>query len=139
MGRILSIDYGLKRVGLAVTDPLKMIASPLETIESNTAPSYIKTYCQKEEVERIIIGMPKDLQNKDTHSTEAVRKFIITLKKELTDMPITEVDERFTSKMAFQSMIDGGLKKKDRKNKGTIDKLSATIILQSYLDANPTI
>ncbi|QSE97926.1 Holliday junction resolvase RuvX [Fulvivirga lutea] len=139
MGRILSIDYGIKRVGLAVTDPLKMIASPLETIESNTASNYIKAYCQREDVERIIIGMPKDLQNKDTHSTDAVRKFIIKLQKELDSIPITEVDERFTSKMAFQTMIDGGLKKKDRKNKGTIDKVSATIILQSYLDSNPTI
>ena len=82
--------------------------------------------------------MPKSLQNEDTHATEAVRKFIDQLKKNF-DLPVSEVDERFTSKMAFQSMIDGGLKKKDRKNKATIDKLSATIILQSYMDANPTI
>ncbi len=138
MGRILSIDYGQKRTGFAVTDPSQIIASPLDTIETKSALQFIANYMKNESVETIVIGMPKNLQNQDTHSTSAVKKFITTLKNTFKDIPVEEVDERFTSKMAFQSMIDGGLKKKDRKNKETIDKLSATIILQSYLEANST-
>lgn len=138
MGRILSIDYGLKRTGLAVTDPLKIIASPLDTVPTNTLLNFLKTYVQKEHVETLVIGMPKNLNNQDTHSTQAVKQFISKLKLELSSIPIIEIDERFTSKMAFQTMIDGGLKKKARKNKETIDKVSATIILQSYLESNPT-
>jgi putative holliday junction resolvase len=138
VGRVLAIDYGAKRTGLATTDPLKIIASPLDTVPTKTVLSFLVAYVSKEEVETIVIGMPKDLQNRDTHSTELVRKFIITLQKSFPDIPIKEVDERYTSKMAFQTMIDGGLKKKARQNKSTVDKLSATIILQSYLEAHPS-
>lgn len=136
MGRILAIDFGTKRVGLAATDPLQIIASPLETVANKDIFTYLKSYFEKEEVEKLIVGMPKNLQNKDTHSTEGVRKFISKLELDFPSMKIITVDERFTSKMAFQTMIDGGLKKKDRKNKETVDKLSATIILQSYLESN---
>jgi putative Holliday junction resolvase len=138
MGRLLAIDYGTKRVGLAVTDPLKIIASPLDTVPTKEIINYIKNYLGKEIVEGIIIGMPKDLLNRDTHSTSAVKKFIEVLEKTFLDIKISTVDERYTSKMAFQTMIDGGLKKKDRQNKSTVDKLSATIILQSYMEANPS-
>lgn len=137
MGRILAVDYGAKRVGIAVTDPLKMIASPLDTIESSKVLGFLKDYVSKEDVERIIVGMPKNLQNQDTDSTGLVVKFISQLENTIS-IPIETIDERFTSKMAFQSMIDGGLKKKDRQNKATIDRLSATIILQSYLESNPS-
>lgn len=133
----MAIDYGLKRVGVAVTDPLKMIANPLDTIESNKIIDFIKGYLQKEEVERIIVGMPKNLQNQDTDATSLVTKFIDKLKN-VVNVPIETIDERFTSKMAFQTMIDSGMKKKDRQNKATIDKVSATIILQSYLESNPS-
>ncbi|HNP20399.1 MAG TPA: Holliday junction resolvase RuvX [Fulvivirga sp.] len=138
MGRILAIDYGTKRTGLAVTDPLKIIASPLETVPTKSLLTYLGAYVSKETVETIVIGMPKNLQNNDTHSTDQVRKFILALKKTFPDTPVKEVDERFTSKMAFQTMIDGGLKKKARQDKSTVDKLSATIILQSYMEANPS-
>lgn len=137
MGRILSIDYGTKRTGLAVTDPLKIIASPLDTIGTNLLFNYLKKYTTEQEVELIIVGLPKDLLNQETHATQAVEQFIEKLKKQV-QVPIVKADERFTSKMAFQTMIDGGLKKKSRQNNSTIDKLSATIILQSYLEANPS-
>lgn len=135
MSRILAIDYGSKRTGFAVTDPSQIIATPLDTVETKSALLFLTNYMKKEEVEKIVIGMPKNLQNEDTDSTLAVRKFIAVLKRSFDNIPVIEVDERFTSKMAFQSMITGGVKKKDRKNKATIDKLSATIILQSYLEA----
>ena len=138
MGRLLAIDYGTKRVGLAVTDPLKIIATPLDTVPTKEIINYIKTYLSKESVEMVIIGMPKDLLNRDTHSTSSVKKFIEVLEKAFHDIKISTVDERYTSKMAFQTMIDGGLKKKDRQNKSMVDKLSATIILQSYMEANPS-
>ncbi len=136
MSRILAIDYGSKRTGFAVTDPSQIIATPLDTVETKSALLFLTNYMKKEEVEKIVIGMPKNLQNEDTDSTLAVRKFIAVLKRSFDNIPVIEVDERFTSKMAFQSMITGGVKKKDRKNKATIDKLSATIILQSYLEAD---
>jgi putative Holliday junction resolvase len=135
VGRILAIDFGTKRIGLAVTDPLQIIASPLETVPNKEIIAYLKTYFQKEEVEKLIVGMPKNLQNQDTHSTEGVRKFILKLTETFPNLQIITVDERFTSKMAFQTMIDGGLKKKDRQNKETVDKVSAAIILQSYLQS----
>lgn len=135
MARILAIDYGLKRTGLAVTDPNQIIASPLETVRTHDLLDFLKDYCKNEEVERIVIGMPKNLNNKDTDSTRFVRSFINLLQKSFRGLPIHEVDERFTSKIAFQAMIDGGMKKKDRRKKENIDKLSATIILQSFLEA----
>lgn len=136
MGRILAIDFGTKRVGLASTDPLQIIASPLETVPNKDIFTYLKAYLNKEEVEKIIVGMPKNLQNEDTHATESVRKFVTKLEETFTTIKIITADERFTSKMAFQTMIDGGLKKKARQNKETVDKVSATIILQSYLQSN---
>ena len=136
MPRIIAIDYGSKRTGLAVTDPLQLIASPLTTIPTKELIPFLKDYIGKEEVESIVIGMPKDLSNRDTHSTSNVRKFIGQINKLFPSQKVIEVDERFTSKMAFAAMIEGGLKKKDRKDKATVDKLSATIILQSYLQSN---
>jgi len=133
VGRVLAIDYGNKRVGIAVTDPLKLIATPLDTVHAKDILNFLKAYTQKEEVEAMVVGMPKTLGNNPTDVTSAVVGFVRKLKKELPTIPVFTVDERFTSKMAFQAMIDGGLKKKDRRNKETVDKVSATIILQSYL------
>ena len=136
MARILGIDYGTKRVGLAVTDPLKIIASGLDTVHSKDLFSYIKNYIKTEEVERIVIGMPKNLNNQATHATPHVVGVVRKLKKEFPEIAVSEVDERFTSKLAFNTMIESGISKKKRAEKGTIDKLSATIILQSYLEKN---
>ncbi len=133
MGRILSIDYGKKRTGLAVTDPLRIIATALETVPSTELLSYLKTYSQKETVDEFVIGMPKTLKNEDSETAPLVRKFMEQLKTTFPDKPIHEVDERFTSSMAQQAMIDGGMKRKDRQEKGHVDKISATLILQSYL------
>lgn len=135
MGRILSIDFGTKRTGLAVTDPLKIIASPLETVRTFQAIDFLKDYHQKEGIDEFVIGMPSDLMNKDTDSTASVRSFINLLKKNFPDHKIHEVDERFTSKMAMQAMISGGMKKKDRRVKENVDKISAAIILQSFLES----
>ena len=134
MARILAIDYGTKRVGLAVTDPLQIIATALETIHSQDLFSYIKNYITTEEVERIVIGMPKNLKNEATNATPHVVGVVRKLKKTFAEIAISEIDERFTSKIAFNTMIDSGISKKKRAEKGTIDKLSATIILQSYLE-----
>lgn len=135
MGRLLAIDYGSKRIGLAVTDPLKIIASPLDTVHSKDIISYLKNYEASGEVEAFIVGMPKTLQNKDTNASSLVRHFVNLLKKNFPDKPIHLHDERYTSKMALDAMIAGGTKKKDRRDKGTIDKVSAAIILQSYLES----
>lgn len=134
MGRILAIDYGNKRVGVAVTDPLKLIATPLDTVHAKDILDFLKAYVQREPVESIVVGMPRTLANTPTDVTSAVVGFVRKLKKALPDIPVFTHDERFTSKMAFQAMIDGGVKKKDRQNKATVDKVSATIILQSYLE-----
>lgn len=133
----MAIDYGTKRTGLAVTDPMKIIATPLFTVETKNAISYIMDYIRKEKVEKLVIGMPKNLQNRETDSTKKVVEFAKKLNSQ-TGLKVVPVDERFTSKIAFETMIAGGLKKKDRQIKSTIDKLSATIILQSYLEANPS-
>lgn len=136
MSRLLAIDYGTKRVGLAVTDPLQMIASPLDTVHSKDVISYLKNYNDKEQIEAFVIGMPKNLKNEDTNATSLVRQFIKLLQKSFPDKLVHLVDERFTSKMALQAMIAGGTKKKDRAKKENLDKISATIILQSYLAYN---
>jgi putative holliday junction resolvase len=136
MSRLLAIDYGTKRVGLAVTDPLQLIASPLDTIHSKDVISYLKSYNEKEKIEAFVIGMPKNLKNEDTNATSLVRQFIKLLQKNFPDKLIHLVDERFTSKIALQAMIAGGTKKKDRAKKENLDKISATIILQSYLAYN---
>lgn len=133
MARILSIDYGLKRTGIAVTDPLQIIATGLTTIESPKLIPFLKDYFSKEQVERIIIGEPKNWDDSDTHATPLVKKAIEKLKKEFPTMPIQTVDERYTSKMASQAMIDMGLKRKQRQNKALVDEIAATIMLQEYL------
>ncbi|MBC7828615.1 MAG: Holliday junction resolvase RuvX [Chitinophagaceae bacterium] len=134
MPRILAIDYGLKRTGLAVTDPLQIIANGLTTIESPKLIPFLKDYFKKEEVEMLIIGEPKNWDDTDTHATPLVKKIVEKLKKEFPQMPLTMVDERFTSKMASRAMIDMGMKKKQRRNKALIDEIAATIMLQEYLE-----
>jgi putative holliday junction resolvase len=133
MGRILAVDYGLKRTGLAVTDPLRIIATALDTVPTVDLVKYLTTYLQKENVDEFVVGMPKTLMNEDSEIAPQVRAFIEVLKKTFPDKPIHLADERFTSRMAMRTMIDGGMKKKDRQVKGNVDKISATIILQSFL------
>ena len=132
----MAIDYGTKRVGIAVTDPLQIIATALDTVHSQDIEQYLSKYTAQEEVSTFIVGMPKNLQNEATHSTGHVVGFIRKLKKQYPHIPVVEIDERFTSKIAFQTMIESGISKKKRADKGTIDKLSATVMLQSYLENN---
>lgn len=134
MARILAIDYGKKRTGIAVSDPLKMIATGLTTIETEKLVWFLKDYFSKEPVELILLGNPKRLDGTDNDITPKVEKFFGQLQKLFPNIPSQMVDERFTSKMAFQTMIDSGLKKKDRQNKALIDEISATILLQGYLE-----
>ena len=134
MGRILGIDYGRKRVGLAVTDPLKIFASPLNTISAHDIDNFIADYMASEEVEAFVIGYPVKLNNEPSESVKYINPFIRKLKIRFPGVPVHLVDERFTSQMAFRTMIDGGLKKKERQNKSIIDMISASIILQSFLD-----
>lgn len=135
MGRILAIDYGKKRTGLAVTDALRIIATALETVESRNLLAYLKGYTQKETVDEFVIGMPRTLRNEDSETAPLVRKFIVELKAAFPEKPVHEVDERFTSSIAQQTMISGGMKKKDRQVKGNVDKISAVIILQSFMES----
>ena len=134
MARILSIDYGLKRTGIAVTDDFQIIASGLTTIPSADLIAFLKTYFSKENVETVIIGEPKQMNGLPSESAEIIEKFIVQFHAEFPTMKMERVDERFTSKMAFQTMIDSGLKKKQRQNKGLIDEIAATILLQDYLN-----
>jgi putative Holliday junction resolvase len=133
MARILSIDYGLKRTGLAVTDPLQIIASGLTTVDSRQLIPYLKDYFSKEEVELIIIGEPKNWDDSDTHATKLVEKCIKELQKNFPSIPIKKVDDRFTSKMAKDAMIEMGMKKMQRRNKALVDEIAATIMLQEYI------
>lgn len=133
MPRILCIDYGKKRTGIAVTDPLQIIATGLTTVDSNELISFLKKYFQQEEVELIVIGEPKNLDDSDTHATPLVNAIIKRLEKEFPKIPIIKVDERYTSKIAKQAMIEMGMKKKDRRNKRTVDEIAATIMLQEYM------
>ncbi len=133
MPRILAIDYGQKRTGIAVTDEMQIIASGLTTIPSETVIVFLKDYFLKEKVEKVLIGEPKQMNGEPSQSTEIIEKFVTKLKTTFPDMALERVDERFTSKMAFQTMIDSGLKKKQRQNKALIDEISATIMLQDYL------
>ncbi len=135
MARVLAIDYGMKRTGIAVTDSLRIIATGLETVETERLINFLKIYFQKEPVDQLVVGMPRRLNNTDTDMTPYVRKLVETLAKNFPDKPVALIDERFTSSIALQTMIDGGMKKKDRRVKGNADKISATLILQSYLDA----
>lgn len=133
MSRILAIDYGLKRTGIAVTDELQIIASGLTTVATGDLLTFLKDYTTKETVELFLVGEPKQMDNTASESEALITPFINRLEKEFPNIPIKRVDERFTSKMAFQTMIDSGLKKNQRKNKALIDEISATLILQSYL------
>ena len=131
--RIVAIDYGPKRTGLAVTDPMRIIATPLDTIPSAQVISFLKDYDKKEGIELFVVGMPKTLSNEDSSNAAAVRKFIQELETGFPEKKVVTIDERFTSSIALDAMIAGGMKKKDRRDKANVDKLSATIILQSYL------
>ena len=133
MARILAIDYGVKRTGIAVTDELQIIASGLITVKTGELIKFLIDYTNKEQVELFIVGLPKQMNNSDSESEKHILSFLKQLKKSLPKIPIKRIDERFTSKIAFQTMIDSGLKKKQRRNKGLVDEISATIILQSYL------
>ncbi|MGZ3839199.1 MAG: Holliday junction resolvase RuvX [Flavisolibacter sp.] len=133
MSRILSIDYGGKRTGLAVTDPLQIIATGLCTVETPKLLSFLKDYFSKEPVSQVIIGMPVNWDDTATHATPLVKKFITIFQKNFPAVPIREVDERYTSKLASQAMVEMGLKKKQRQNKAMIDQIAATIMLQEYL------
>lgn len=133
MARILAIDYGTKRTGIAVTDELQIIASGLTTVATKELLPFLKDYISKESVELFLVGEPRQMNNEVSESEESIQSFLKKLAKSIPDMPVKRVDERFTSKMAFQTMIDSGLKKGQRKNKALVDEISATIILQSYL------
>lgn len=135
MGRILAIDYGEKRCGIAVTDSLKMIANALQTVDTKELLTFLKNYFQKETVETVVVGEPKRMSNEPSSIAPKIEKFISDFKILYPEIKVERIDERFTSKMAFQTMIDSGLKKKDRQNKALVDTISATIILQSYLES----
>jgi putative Holliday junction resolvase len=134
MARLLALDYGTKRVGIAITDELQIIASGLCTVRAHDCMDFLKDYISKESVSSIVVGLPKDLNNQKTDATPYVKGFAKQLRKQFPDLEVHFVDERFTSKIAFQSMIDGGVKKKDRQNKALVDEVSATLILQSFME-----
>ena len=134
MGRILSIDYGRKRVGLAVSDPLKIIATALDTVPAAEVLDYLGKYLARESVELFVVGLPKNLDNTDAESMKDVKPFVGRLQARFPDIPVVWVDERFTSKLAMRAMIDSGVKKSERRKKENTDKISAVIILQSYLN-----
>ncbi len=136
LARILSLDYGTKRIGIAVTDELQIIASGLTTVDTKKIFSFLTEYLKKENVELFVVGEPKQLDNTASESEQFIKPFILKLSQTFPKIAIKRMDERFTSKIAFQTMIDSGLKKKQRQNKALIDEISATIILQSYLTQN---
>ena len=135
MGRILAIDYGKKRTGIAVTDILQIIANGLTTVATSELMDFLLKYIDKEPVERIIVGHPKQMNNEDSENMKRIVPFVNQLKKKLPQIPVEMIDERFTSVLAHQAMLDGGLKKKARQDKALVDEISATIILQSYLES----
>ena len=135
MGRILAIDYGKRRTGLAVTDSLRITANPLLTVETAGLLPWLVDYTQREPVDTIVIGYPRQMNGQDSETVPAIRAFEQLLRTKLPDIPVVEFDERFTSVLAHQAMIAGGMKKKDRQNKMQVDKLAACIILESYLDS----
>tara|TARA_B110000444_G_C18685284_1_gene521667 strand:+ start:48 stop:464 length:417 start_codon:yes stop_codon:yes gene_type:complete len=134
MTRLLALDYGTKRVGIAVTDEHQMIASGLCTVRTHDCMDFLIEYLSKESVSTIVMGMPKNLRNQNTDATPYVKGFAKQIRKQFPEMKVELIDERFTSKIAFQSMIDGGLKKKARQDKALVDEVSATLILQSYME-----
>ena len=133
MSRILAIDYGIKRTGIAVTDEMQMIAFGLTTISSETAIAFLKDYFSKEKVACVIVGEPKQMDGTPSQSADIINAFVVKFQEAFPEMPLNRVDERFTSKMAFQTMIDSGLNKKQHQNKALVDEIAATIILQDYL------
>ncbi len=134
MGRILAIDFGQKRVGIAVTDPMQIIANGLTTVNTPEIFTFLKEYFSKEDVDTVVVGYPKTLMNKGAEALEFINPFLKKMQKVYPKLDIQIHDERFTSKLAVRAMITGGMKKKDRQNKGNIDKISATIILQSFME-----
>lgn len=134
MPQLLAIDYGKKRTGIAVTDDMQIIASGLTTVESEKLLLFLKDYFSKHNVEKVIIGEPKQMDGSASESAELIEKFILQFQNDFPLIPLERIDERFTSKMAFQTMIDSGMKKKQRQNKGLIDEIAATILLQDYLN-----
>lgn len=134
MSRILALDVGKKKTGLAVTDPLRIFATALTTVDTFRLVKFIQEYSKHEEIESFVVGLPKNMRNEASDSIKYVQKVVANLERQFPDKTICFIDERFTSKIAFRSMIDGGLKKKDRQNKSTVDAVSAVIILQSYLE-----
>ena len=138
MGRLLGIDYGTKRIGLAITDPLHIFASPLNTVSPEEFDSFLADYLKTEEIDAFVVGYPVKMNNQPSESVSFINPFIKKLKKIYPLKPIHLVDERFTSQMAFRTMIEGGVKKMDRQNKSMVDKISAAIILQSFLDNKST-
>lgn len=135
MGRILSIDYGKKRTGLAVTDPLKIIAGGLTTVETSKLMDFLKSYMEKEDVERIVVGLPKQMNGQESENMKNITPFVNRLKKLYPDLPVEFFDERFTSVLAHKAMLESGIGKKARQNKALVDEISATIILQGYMES----
>jgi putative holliday junction resolvase len=135
MSRILAIDYGLRRVGLAVTDPLQMFAQPLDTIDNKLIIDYLKAYLGRESVQTIVLGEPKHMDGGETDATKPVQEFKLLLEKNFPNVPIVMIDERLTSRMAKQTLIDAGYKKSDRRNKKLVDTVAAALILQTYLES----
>lgn len=135
MERIVGIDYGKKRTGIAISDPLTLFASPLTTLPSEKVVEYLKEFREEKGISRFVVGYPMNLDNTPSEGAKFVEQFLNLLKKHFSEIPVNLVDERFTSKMAFQAMIDGGVKKSGRREKGMVDKISAAIILQSYIDS----
>ncbi len=137
MGRLLSIDYGRKRSGIAVTDVLGIVANGLATVRSHLLVDFLRDYCSREPVDAIIVGLPRQMNGEESESMKYIRPFLKRLGEALPDVPVEMFDERFTSVLAHRAMIDGGMKKSDRRNRGEVDKISATIILNDYLASNP--
>ncbi len=135
MGRILAIDYGLKRVGLAVTDPLQIMANALDTVLVHEVFDYLTKYFAKENVEKIVVGLPKQMSGQASETMPYIEAFVTGLKRKFPDKEVVYMDERFTSSLAHKTIIEAGLKKKDRQNKALVDKVAATIILQTYLES----
>lgn len=135
MGRLLAIDYGTKRTGIAVTDPLKIIPTGLTTVKTASLPDFLKEYIKKEGVECVIIGLPKQMNNEPSETMTHIQSFVKKFKSQFPDIPIEFYDERFTSVLAQRAMLEGGVKKKDRQNKSIVDEISATIILRDYMES----
>lgn len=135
MGRILAIDYGNKRVGLAVTDPLKIVANALDTVPAHEILNYLTAYTAREQVEKFVVGLPKQMNGSNSESMKYIEPFVKKLKEKFPEIEVQFVDERFTSVLAHRTMLEGGLKKKDRQDKALVDRISATIILQTYMES----